>query len=119
MAKLRAPGGCPWDREQTHASLLKYLKEESEEVVQAVRKEDWENLKEELGDVLLQILFHSQIASERKAFDINDVLALLKHKLVRRHPHVFDKKNHSNIKTADDVRREWKQIKAKEKAGRK
>ncbi len=116
MHKLRS--NCPWDREQTHASLLKYLKEESLEVEKAVKKKDWDNLKEELGDVLLQILFHSEIASEKGRFDVHDVIALLKHKLIRRHPHVFDKKNHKDIQTADDVRKRWKEIKAKEKASR-
>lgn len=114
MARLRAPGGCPWDREQTHKSLLKYLKEESAEVVEAVTKNDIENLEEELGDVLLQILFHSQIAAESKRFTIHDVVDTLAKKLVRRHPHVFGKGKKETL-TADDVRRRWKAIKAREK----
>lgn len=118
MHRLRAPGGCPWDRKQTHASLLKYLKEESREVEQAVKKKDWDNLKEELGDVLLQVLFHSEIAAERGAFTIDDVMRILKHKLIHRHPHVFGK--HKNEKwTAQDVLDRWDQIKAQEKALRR
>src|SRR5258706_6732164 len=104
MARLRAPGGCPWDRKQTHQSLLKYLKEEAGEVSKAVRKKDWENLKEELGDVLLQILFHSEIAEERGDFNIDDVLEVLKKKLIRRHPHVFGKGKKENL-TAEEVKR--------------
>ena len=114
MARLRAPGGCPWDREQTHNSLLKYLKEETQEVCEAVKKKDWDNLQEELGDVLLQILFHSNIARERRAFDITDVLTTLKNKLVRRHPHVFGKGKKENL-TAAEVKRRWKLIKRNEK----
>ena|SRR5258706_7925977 len=117
MARLRAPGGCPWDREQTHDSLLRYLKEEAEEVSAAVRKKDWENLKEELGDILLQILFHSEIAEERGVFNIYDVLEVLKKKLIRRHPHVFGKGKKENL-TAEEVKRRWKIIKAAEKSKR-
>lgn len=114
MARLRAPGGCPWDREQTHASLLRYLKEESKEVCDAVKKKDWKNLQEELGDVLLQILFHSNIARERGEFDIKDVMTTLRNKLIRRHPHVFGKGKKENL-TAAEVKRRWKKIKEKEK----
>src|SRR4051812_12652853 len=92
MARLRGPGGCPWDRKQTHESLLKYLKEESLETAQAVRKKDWLNLEEELGDILLQVLFHAQLAAEKKRFTVHDVLDTLKSKLVGRHPHVFANK---------------------------
>ncbi len=118
MHKLRAPGGCPWDREQTHASLLKYLREESREVSRAVKNEDWDNLKDELGDVLLQVLFHADIASEAGHFDINDVFKTLKSKLVRRHPHVFGKGKKEKL-TSDEVVRRWKIIKAAEKRRRK
>lgn len=117
MHTLRKPGGCPWDAQQTHASLLKYLREESREVCDAVQKEDWANLKEELGDVLLQILFHSEIASERGVFDIQDVLATLKSKLIRRHPHVFGPKKNPQI-SLSDLNAQWKRIKAKEKKGK-
>src|SRR6059058_3019630 len=106
MARLRAPRGCPWDREQTHESLLKYLKEESKEVAEAVKKKDWDNLEEELGDILLQVLFHSQLAAEKKHFTIHDVLATLKSKLVGRHPHVFANKNGEKL-SAQDVLNRW------------
>jgi MazG family protein len=115
MARLRAPGGCPWDRKQTHKSLLRYLKEESLEVAQAIRKNDDQNLKEELGDILLQVLFHAQMAEERGAFDISGVMKRLEKKLVGRHPHVFSKNKFKHLKTAGDVMRSWKEIKAAEK----
>lgn len=114
MARLRAPGGCPWDRKQTHRSLLKYLKEETKEMEQAIQKNDMDNLEEELGDVLLQILFHAQIAKEKKAFDINDVLETLKIKLTLRHPHVFGDHKHEKW-TAQDVVDRWDEIKQREK----
>ena len=117
MHRLRAPGGCPWDRKQTHNSLLKYLIEESQEVVEAVKKKDWFNLEEELGDILLQVLFHSELARERGDFDITDVMATLKSKLVGRHPHVFGKGKKENL-TAEDVLDRWDDLKAKEKAKR-
>lgn len=113
MARLRGPGGCPWDREQTHRSLLKYLREESREVAEAVRKGDYRNLEEELGDLLLQILFHSQIASEKKRFSIRDVVRGLTKKLVRRHPHVF---GGAKLRTADEVVARWSELKRREKA---
>jgi tetrapyrrole methylase family protein/MazG family protein len=116
MARLRAPGGCPWDRAQTHASLLKYLKEETQEVVEAVEKQDFENLEEELGDILLQVLFHSNLAREAGHFDVNDVLATLKLKLVTRHPHVFAKKKGDKELTPDEVKAQWKVIKERERA---
>jgi tetrapyrrole methylase family protein/MazG family protein len=115
MSHLRSPKGCPWDRKQTHKSLLRYLKEESLEVSQAVRRKDDSNLKEELGDVLLQVLFHSQIASERGAFDIRGVLTRLEKKLIGRHPHVFSK-SFGRLKTAKDVENRWDEIKRREKA---
>lgn len=115
MARLRAPGGCPWDREQTHKTLLKYLKEESEELIQAVKRGDFRNLEEELGDVLLQVLFHAQIAAEKGRFTIHDVTDTLASKLVRRHPHVFGPGKKEKL-TADDVRKRWKVMKQKEKA---
>src|SRR3954468_23930261 len=99
MARLRGKNGCPWDREQTHRSLVKYLKEESQETIQAIRKKDYHNLEEELGDLLLQIIFHAQIAQEAGRFTIRDVVRGLSKKLVRRHPHVFGKKK---LKTAGE-----------------
>jgi tetrapyrrole methylase family protein/MazG family protein len=115
MSRLRDPGGCPWDREQTHKSLLKYLDEEASEVREAVEKEDWENLKEELGDVLLQVLFHAKLASERGDFDIDDVLDELARKLVFRHPHVFAKGKKDENLSAEEVKRRWKILKEQEK----
>ncbi|WP_456342647.1 nucleoside triphosphate pyrophosphohydrolase [Thermovibrio sp.] len=112
MEKLRSPEGCPWDREQTHESLLKYLIEEAYEVVDAVLKGDDEELKEELGDLLLQVVFHSQIAKERGAFTVEDVIDSITRKLIFRHPHVFGGKE--GIKSAEDVNREWEKLKEKE-----
>jgi len=117
MARLRGPKGCPWDRVQTHKTLLKYLFEESKEVKKAIQKKDMDNLHEELGDILLQVLFHSQIAKEKGYFDITDVMDTLKKKLVNRHPHVFGKKR--GILSAEDVRRNWKELKALDKKKRR
>jgi len=118
MHRLRAPDGCPWDAKQTHASLLKYLREESREVADAVRREDWTNLEEELGDLLLQVLFHSELAAERGDFTVEDVVAGLKAKLIRRHPHVFGDKRGKKM-SMSELSRQWKKIKAQEKAGKK
>ncbi len=112
MEKLRSPEGCPWDRKQTHESLLPYLLEETYEVIDAVKKDSDEELKEELGDLLLQVIFHSQIAKERGAFDIENVVDSISKKLIHRHPHVFGKRE--DIKTAEDVNREWEKLKEKE-----
>ena len=112
MEKLRSPEGCPWDRKQTHESLLPYLLEETYEVVDAVKKGNDEELKEELGDLLLQVVFHSQIAKERGAFDVEDVIDSIARKLIHRHPHVFG--DREDIKTAEDVNREWERLKEKE-----
>ena len=91
MDRLRSPGGCPWDAEQTHASLLPYLLEETHEVIEAVERDDRAQLAEELGDLLLQVVFHARVAQEdpQQPFDIDDVAAGIVAKLVRRHPHVF------------------------------
>jgi len=108
MEKLRSPGGCEWDIAQTHETLRPYLIEEAYEVLDAIDGGNDEELAEELGDILLQVVFHSQIAAEREAFTITDVVRLLTDKLVRRHPHVFsDSKGYSY--------RQWEEIKAKEK----
>src|SRR5438093_121098 len=96
VAKLRAPGGCPWDREQTHASLKSGLIEEAYEVIEAIDRHDDEHLCEELGDCLLQVVMHSQIAAEEKRFDLDEAARRISEKLVRRHPHVF-----GEIKAAD------------------
>jgi len=112
MEKLRSPEGCPWDRKQTHESLIPYLIEETYEVVDAIKDNNYENLKEELGDLLLQIVFHSQIAKERSKFDINGVVDSIARKLIFRHPHVFGDRD--DIKDAEDVLREWEKFKEQE-----
>ncbi len=117
MKILLSPGGCPWDRRQTHSTLLKYLREESGEVSRAVRRKDWANLKEELGDVLLQVVFHSALAQRDGRFKLADVIRTVNAKLVRRHPHVFGgEKLAGKLKTPAQVLREWKKIKKAEKA---
>ena len=115
IARLRGPGGCPWDRAQTHGSLLRFLREEAFEVGRAVRRKDFENLKDELGDVLLQVLLHAELAREAGRFDIENVLENLKDKLIRRHPHVFGRSPGRRLTPGQVVRR-WAQIKRKEKA---
>lgn len=116
MDALRSPGGCPWDAEQTHQSLAKYLLEEAHETVEAIETGDSEHVAEELGDVLLQVLFHARIAAdEDPGFDIDDVAGALVEKLIRRHPHVF---SDGDASTPDEVERSWEQIKAAEKADR-
>lgn len=112
MARLRGPGGCPWDREQTFDSIKPYTVEETYEVLEAIDNRDWDELPGELGDLLLQVLFYSQMANEQGTFSIDDVLERLSEKLVNRHPHVF-----GNVKaeTSSDVLRNWNAIKAKEK----
>lgn len=115
MARLRGPEGCPWDKEQDHSSIKPYLVEEAYEVLEAIDEEDPEKLKEELGDLLLQVIFHSEMASEKGWFDIGDVLSCLREKLTRRHPHVF---SDQKVKDADDVLANWEKIKQKEKGKR-
>jgi MazG family protein len=112
MARLRAPGGCPWDREQTFDTIKPYTLEETYEVLEAIDNRDWEELPGELGDLLLQVLFYSQMAKEEGTFSINQVLDRLSDKLVRRHPHVF-----GDVKadTTGEVLRNWDAIKAQEK----
>jgi tetrapyrrole methylase family protein/MazG family protein len=112
MAKLRSEGGCPWDKEQTHESLKPYVVEEAYEVVEAIEKRDKVHLKEELGDLLLQVVFHAQIAKESDKFDIEDVLNHLIIKLKRRHPHVFGK---AKVEGAKEVLFEWEKIKSNER----
>lgn len=113
VAELRSEHGCPWDKEQTHESLIKCLREESEEVIEAIRNKDDENLCEELGDVMLQVLMHSQIAAEEGRFTIEDVVDMLAQKLVRRHPHVF---GDQKALTAGEGLASWNAIKEQEKA---
>jgi MazG family protein len=112
MARLRAPGGCPWDREQTHRSLRPYLIEECYEACDAIDQRDDSALQEELGDVLLQVVFHAQLAAEAGKFDIDDIAAGISEKLVRRHPHVFGK---DKLRTSDEVLKQWDVIKKGEK----
>ncbi len=108
MTRLRSKNGCPWDREQTHKSLLPYLIEESYEVLDTIEAGDDERLKEELGDLLLQIVFHAQIARERRKFDIRGVIEHLVKKLKTRHPHVFGKKRAAST---EEVLKDWEHIK--------
>jgi len=112
MARLRAPGGCPWDREQTFESLRPYLVEEAYEVLDAIEEGDLAGLRDELGDVLLQVLFHSEIAAEGGHFRLADVARAIADKLVRRHPHVFAD---VTVRDADEVVRNWRRIKAEER----
>lgn len=115
MRRLRAPGGCPWDREQTHASLRKYLLEEAYEAVEAAGAGDPRALAEELGDVLLQVAFHAVIAEEEGTFRYQDVEESIVEKLIRRHPHVF---GGVAVSGSDQVARNWEAIKASERASR-
>ena len=112
---LRGPKGCPWDKKQTHQTLLKYLKEESEEFIDATKRKNYEHMKEELGDILLQVMFHSQLASEDGLFDVEDVVDGLIKKLKRRHPHVFGK---HKVGSVEEVIVNWGRIKALEKKGK-
>ena len=111
VARLRSPEGCPWDREQTHQSIRGYLLEECYEALQALDQGEPQKLRDELGDVLLQVLLHSQIAAEAGEFTIDDVVAGLARKLIRRHPHVF---GDDHASTADEVEINWEVIKKKE-----
>lgn len=111
-AKLRSPDGCPWDRAQTHLTLVPYILEESHEVVDALLNENDEHIREELGDLLFQIVLHAQIASERGAFTFEDIANDVSEKLVLRHPHVFDPEN-SRFESADEVVANWDRLKEK------
>lgn len=115
MARLRGEGGCPWDREQNHQSLLPYLIEEAYEVKETIDQGDFEGLCEELGDLLLQIVFHAQLANEAGRFDIDDVARAICKKLIGRHPHVFGS---VEVSSADEVLQNWEQIKLAEKRER-
>ncbi|MDD4578703.1 MAG: nucleoside triphosphate pyrophosphohydrolase [Anaerolineaceae bacterium] len=112
IARLRAPNGCPWDREQTHMSLRPYLLQESYEVLEALDEENADHLVEELGDLLLQIVLHAQIATENQDFNMTDVIAAVSEKIVRRHPHVF---GGQDVESVDGVLHNWEQIKAEER----
>ena len=117
MSHLRDPDkGCPWDIKQTFKSIAPYTIEEAYEVNQSIQDEDYHELKDELGDLLLQVVFLSQIAKEKHLFKFNDVVKSINKKLIRRHPHIFEK--NTNIKTPDDVKNQWDRIKEQEKKER-
>lgn len=112
IAYLRGPNGCPWDRKQTHESLKKYLIEETEEVIEAIDENDSEHLVEELGDVLLQVMLHSQIGEDNGLFSVDDVIRTLSEKMIRRHPHVF---GDLKIENEEELKTVWNEIKRAEK----
>ena len=116
ISKLRAPDGCPWDREQTHQTLRPNMLEEAYEAVDAIDENDMTHLKEELGDVLLQVLLHSQIADDNDEFNIQDVAKILNDKLIHRHPHVFGE---NKTKDTKEILANWEKLKAQEKSERK
>ena len=116
IARLRGEDGCPWDKKQTHESLIPCLRDEAEEVVQAIEKQDKENLCEELGDILLQVMLHSRIAEETGEFTVEDVIAVLCRKMIRRHPHVFGGENYE---TAEASKARWDEIKRQEKEAKR
>lgn len=116
IARLRGPGGCPWDQEQTHASLVRCLIDEVSELIETIDCMDLPHMREELGDVLIQVVFHAQLAEERGAFTLEDVAREVNEKLIRRHPHVFG--DGAKLGTASDVIVKWEEIKAREKAER-
>jgi MazG family protein len=116
MAKLRSPKGCPWDREQTHLTLRRHAIEEVYELIDAIEARDDHEMAEELGDLLLQVIFHCQLARERGAFDFEKVCRVLVDKLIRRHPHVFGT---TKVNGVDEVWANWEKIKRAEKAGTK
>ena len=118
MELLRDPeNGCPWDLKQTFSSIAPFTIEEAYEVSQAIQDDDFDGLKDELGDLLLQVIFHSQLASEKNYFDFNDVVTAITKKLIRRHPHIFEK--NLKIKTAEEVKKQWDKIKIQEKRTKK
>ncbi len=113
IARLRAPGGCPWDQEQTHATLVRCLIDECSELIDTIDRNDLPHMREELGDVLIQVIFHAQLAEEAGKFDLEDVAREVNEKLIRRHPHVF---GDGKLDTSDQVITQWEAIKAQEKA---
>ena len=112
IATLRGENGCPWDKKQTHDSLLPFLFEESNEVADTIVSQDYKHLQEELGDLLLQIVLHSQIAKENNHFSISDVIDSISEKMIRRHPHIF---SGVKVESEDDVNRLWDEIKKQER----
>jgi len=111
VAKLQGPKGCPWDRAQTHKTLKPYMVEETYEAIEAIDDKNYKKLAEELGDMLLHILMHAEMARREKRFTIHDIINSISAKMIRRHPHVFSKKK---VKTVEEVWRKWEEIKAKE-----
>jgi len=111
VERLRGPDGCPWDKEQTSSSLISYLLEETYEVIEAIDEKNWDGLKEEIGDLMLHMVFQATIAKEGELFDISESLKNINEKLIRRHPHVFDKKN----LVKDSIKPNWELEKHKEK----
>jgi len=111
MEKLRSEDGCPWDKVQTHDTLKRYLLEETYELIEAIEKKDYKEMKEELGDLLLQIVFHSKIAKDEGKFDINDVIDTISKKMINRHPHVF---GNADFKTPEEVLNQWDERKKEE-----
>ena len=116
VATLRGPKGCPWDKKQTHETLIECLQNESQELIDAIEKHDDENMKEELGDVLLQVLMNAQIAQEEGKFSIEDVIVCLDEKLHRRHPHVFG--DHAKASSPEEALAVWREMKRKEREGK-
>lgn len=114
IARLRGPGGCPWDQEQTHASLVRCLIDEVSELIETIDRLDFPHMREELGDVLIQVVFHAQLAAEAGHFTLEEVAREVNEKLVRRHPHVFG--DAARLGTASEVIETWEKIKAREKA---
>ena len=115
IARLRAPGGCPWDQEQTHETLVRCLIDEVSELIETIDRRDFPHMREELGDVLIQVVFHAQLAAEAGHFDLEAVAREVNEKLIRRHPHVFGE---GKLNTSDQVLVQWEQIKAQEKTNR-
>ncbi|WED27093.1 nucleoside triphosphate pyrophosphohydrolase [Vibrio sp. DW001] len=114
MSQLRDPEhGCPWDLKQNFESIVPHTIEETFEVVDAIHNKDWDNLKEELGDLLFQVIFYSQLAKEQQLFDFNDVVETVNEKLIRRHPHVFSQ---AKFESVDEINTHWEEEKAREKA---
>jgi MazG family protein len=111
IARLRGPGGCPWDQEQTHATLVRCLVDEVSELIDTIDRNDLPHMREELGDVLIQVVFHAQLAEEAGKFDLEDVAREVNEKLIRRHPHVF---GDGKLDTSEQVLVQWDQIKAQE-----
>ncbi len=113
VARLRSPRGCPWDRKQTHRSLIPFLREESRELAVALKRGRWGEMEDELGDILFHVMLHAKIAEENGHFNLEDVARSQAVKLMRRHPHVFARDR--KFDTADEVLRHWKEIKAEER----